>query len=78
MDWKSFRQGKCQSVQNFTKEFRKKALELNIFLDYLDTLLKYIGALHHYLCHTLLLLNPTSLDEAIIQATHLESKGKYV
>ena len=55
MDWQSFRQGKGQSVQNFTEEFRKKALELKISLDSPDTLLKYIGALHHYLCHTLLL-----------------------
>ena len=66
MDWKSFRQGKGQSVQNFTKEFRKKALELNISLDSPNTLSKYIGALHHYLRHTLLLLNPTNVDEASV------------
>jgi hypothetical protein len=38
MDWQSFRQGKGQSVQNFTEEFRKKALELNISLDSFLTL----------------------------------------
>ena len=75
MDWQIFRQGKGQSVQNFTKEFRKKALELNISL---DSLLNYIGAIHHYLHHNLLLLNPTSVDEASVQATHLESKGKHL
>ena len=78
MDWKSFRQGKGQSVQNFTEEFRKKALDLNISLYSLDTLLKYIGSLHHYLRHTLLLLNPTSVDEASVQDTHLESRGKHL
>ena len=78
MDWQSFRQGKGQSVQNFTEEFRKKALELNISLDSPDTLLKYIGALHHYLHHTLLLLNPTSVDETSVQASHLESRGNHL
>ena len=51
---------------------------MNISLDSPDTLLKYIGALHHYLCHTLLLLNPTSVDEASVQATHLESRGNHL
>ena len=78
MDWKTLRQTKGQSVQNFTKEFRKKSLELNIALYALDAILKYIGSLHHYLRHTLLLLHPTSLDETIMQSTHIESMGNYV
>ena len=40
--------------------------------------MKYIGALHSYICHTLLLFNPTSLDEVCAQATHLENKEKHV
>ena len=78
MDWQSFRQSKGQSVQSFTKEFRKKALELNIVLDTPGTLLKYIGFIHHYLWHTLLLLHPTSLDEASVQTIYIERKGKFV
>ena len=74
--WQIFIQGKGQSVQNFTEEFRKKALELNISLDSPDTLLKHIGALHHYLRHTLMLLNPTSVDEPSVKDTHIESRGK--
>ena len=78
MDWKTLRRTKGQSVQNFTKKFRKKSLELNIALYALDAILKYIGSLHHDLRHTLLLLHPTSLDEAIVQSTHIESMGNYV
>ena len=33
MEWKNLRQGKGQSVQSFTEEFRKQALALNIPLD---------------------------------------------
>lgn len=43
-----------------------------------ETLLKYIGALHSYLKHTILIFNPTSLDEVCVQATHLEARGKNV
>jgi hypothetical protein len=49
MKWKNLRQGKGQSVQSFTKEFRKEALALNIRLDSHETLMKYIGALHNYI-----------------------------
>ena len=40
--------------------------------------MKYIGALHSYIHHTLLLCNPTDLDEVCVQATHLESRGNNV
>jgi len=30
MEWQKLRKGKGQNVQSFTKEFRKKALALNI------------------------------------------------
>jgi hypothetical protein len=78
MEWKNLRQGKGQSVQSFTEEFRKQALALNIPLDSHETLMKYIGALHSYIRHTLLLFNPTNLDEVCVQETHLESRGKNV
>jgi hypothetical protein len=78
MEWKNLRQGKGQSVQSFTEEFRKQALALNIPLDSHETLMKYIGALHSYIRHTLLLFNPTNLDEVCVQETHLENRGKNV
>jgi hypothetical protein len=78
MEWKTLRQSKGQIVQSFTEEFRKKYLALNIPLDSYETLMKYVGALHIYICHTLLLFNPTNLDKVFVQATHLENRGKHV
>jgi hypothetical protein len=78
MEWKNLRQSKGQTAQSFMEEFRKKALALNIHLDSYETLMKYIGALHSYIHHTLLLFNPTSFDEVCVQATYLENRGKHV
>jgi hypothetical protein len=38
-----------------------------------ETLLKYIGGLHSYLKHTILMLNPSNFDEVCVQTTHIES-----
>jgi hypothetical protein len=78
MDWQNLRQGKGQSVQEYTQEFRKRALILGIPLYTQETLLKYIGGLHSYLRHMILMFNPNNLDEVCVQATHIESKGKSV
>ena len=76
MSWQHFRQGKGQTVQEYTHEFRKRAISLNVPLYTQETLLKYIGGLHSYLSHSILVLNPCNLDEVCVQATHLESRGK--
>jgi hypothetical protein len=76
MDWHNLRQGKGQSVQEYTQEFRKRALILGIPLYTQETLLKCIGGLHSYLHHMILMFNPTNLDEVCVQATHIETKGK--
>jgi hypothetical protein len=76
MDWQNFRQAKGQNVQRFTQEFRRRALVLGVDLSSQETLLKYIGALHSYLGHTILMFNPSNLDEACVQATHLEARGR--
>ncbi|CAF1512649.1 unnamed protein product [Adineta steineri] len=62
MDWQNFRQKKGQSVQEYTQEFRKKALALGIHLYTQETLLKFIGGLHLYLRHTILMFNTNKLD----------------
>lgn len=49
---------------------------LGISLDSPETLLKYIGGLRSFMRHTILMFNPTSIDELSIQATHLEARGK--
>ena len=76
MSWQIFHQLKGQSVQSYTQEFRKRALTLNISLDSPEALLKYIGGLHSYLRHTILMFNTTSLDDVSVQATHVEARGK--
>eukprot|EP00253_Pinus_taeda_P025207 PITA_25207 len=63
ISWQRFRQLKGKSVQGYTQEFRKEALILGISLDSLETLFKYIGGLHSYMRHTILMFNPTSIDE---------------
>jgi hypothetical protein len=63
-------------VQIFTQEFRRRALVLGVDLSSQETLLKYIGALHSYLRHTILMFNPSNLDEVFVHATHLEARGR--
>jgi hypothetical protein len=75
MDWQNFRQAKGKNVQSFTQEFRRRALVLGVDLSSQETLLKYIGALHSYLRHTILMFNPSNLDEVFVQATDLEARG---
>ena len=58
MDWKNLRQAKCQNLQEYTQEFRKRALILGIPIDTQENLLKFIGGLHSYLCHTIIVFNP--------------------
>jgi len=78
MDWKIFRQDKGQSVQSYTQEFRRIYLILGFNLSSKYTLLKYVGGLHSYFKHTILMFNPTNLDEVYFHTTHLESRGKNV
>ena len=61
-------------MQNFTEEFRKQALNLDISLDSPEIVTKYIISLHGYIIHSLLFFEPTTIDEASVKATHLENK----
>ena len=76
--WQNFGQLNGQSVQDYTQEFRRRALMLGVDLQSQDTLLKFIGDLHSYLRHTIFMLNPTSLDEVCVEATHLEERRKNI
>jgi hypothetical protein len=41
--------------------------------------MKYIGGMHSYIQHTILMFNPTNIDEVLVQTNHLEaSKGKHM
>ena len=63
-------------MQEYTQEFRRRALLLGVDLKSQDTFLKYIGGLHSYLKHIILMFNHPSLDEVFVQATHLEARWK--
>eukprot|EP00253_Pinus_taeda_P027976 PITA_27976 len=76
MSWKTLRQLKGKNMQGYTQEFRKRALILGISLDSPETLLKYIGGLHNYMRHTILMFNPTSIDEkSKASYTHCKKDG---
>jgi hypothetical protein len=75
MDWKNFIQAKGKSVQSYTQEFIRRSLILGIDLSSQETLLKYIGGLHSYLRHTILMFNPTNIYEVCVQETYLEARG---
>jgi len=38
--------------------------------------MKYIGALHSHLQNTIMLFNPTNLDQVCMRAQYLEEDGK--
>ena len=76
MDWQYLRQGRGQDVQSFTEEFRKQTLNLDIALDSHEVVTKYIGSLHSYFRHSLLLFEPTTIDSASVKEIHLENRGK--
>ena len=59
-----------------SEEFRKKALNLGIALDTPEVVTKYIGSLHSYIRHSLLLFEPTTIDSANVKAIHIENRGK--
>ena len=68
---------KGKNVQPYTQEHKNKTLALDIPLHTHETL-KYIGGLRSQLYHTILMCNPTNIDEVLVQVIHLEaSKVKH-
>ena len=49
---------------------------LGVDLQSQDTLLNYIGGLHSYRRHIILMFNPNNLYEVCVHDTHLEARGK--
>jgi len=76
MNWQYLRQGKGQDVQSFTEELMKQALNLGIVLDTPEIVTKYIGSLHSYVWHSLLLFEPTTINAASVKEIHIENRGK--
>ena len=72
IEWKSLKLIKEQSVQEYTDDFRKMALMLDVPLTTQETLMKYIGGLSAYICNIVFMFGPNNLDEVYVQATYIE------
>jgi hypothetical protein len=63
IEWKSLKLRKGQSVQEYTDEFRKMALMLDVPLTTQETLMKYIGGFPAYIRNIVFMFGPNNLDE---------------
>jgi hypothetical protein len=61
-------------VQEYTDEFRKMALMLNIALHTQENIMKYIGGLPAHIRNTIFVFGPTNIDEFYVQETYLEEE----
>ena len=60
-------------MQEYTDEFRKMALMLDIPLHTQETLMKYMGGLRANIHNTIFMFGHTSLDEVSVQATYIKA-----
>jgi hypothetical protein len=60
-------------VQEYTDEFHKLALIIDIQLHTQETLMKYIGGLLAHICNIVFMFGPTNIDEVYVQATYIEA-----
>ena len=65
-------------MQIYTEEFRRRSIILGVYLTSQETLLKYIVGLHSHLRHTIIMFNPSNLDDFCVHSTHLEAREKHV
>jgi hypothetical protein len=72
IEWQALKLRKGQTVQEYTYEFCKMALMLDIPLHTQETLMKYIGSLPTHTRNIVFMFGPTNLDEVSFQATYIE------
>jgi hypothetical protein len=75
IEWKSLKLRKGQSVQEYTDEFHKMDLMLDVPLTTQETLMKYIGGFPSYIRNIVFMFGPNNLDEVSIQE-HILKQGK--
>jgi hypothetical protein len=73
IEWQGIKLRKGQ-MKEYTDEFRKMALMLNIPLHTQETLMKYIGGLPAHIRNTIFMFGPTNLDEVYVQETYIEAR----
>jgi hypothetical protein len=71
-EWEILNLRKGQSVQEYTYEFHKMALMLDVPFTTQETLMKYIGGFLAYICNTIFMFGLTNLDEVSVQAMYIE------
>ena len=72
IEWKGLKLRKGQTMQEYTDEFCKMSIMLNIPLHTQETLMKYIGGLLAHIRNIVFMFGPTNIDEVSIQATYIE------
>jgi hypothetical protein len=72
IEWKSIKLRKGKTMQEYTDEFCKMTLMLNISLHTHETLMKYIGGLPTHICNIVFMSGPTNIDEVYVQETYIE------
>jgi hypothetical protein len=60
-------------MQEYTYEFLKMALMLDVPLTTQETLMKYIGGLPAYIRNIVFMFGPTNIDEVYVQAKYIEA-----
>jgi hypothetical protein len=72
IEWKSLKLRKGQSVQEYTDEFCKMALMLDVPLTTQENLMKYIGGLHVYIPNIVFMFGPNNIDVVYVQEMYIE------
>jgi hypothetical protein len=70
--WNYFKHRQGKSMQEFTTEFRKRAIHMGVSLQIPHMLVKYLGALLPQICRQLMLFRPKTIDVASIQTQYVE------
>jgi hypothetical protein len=71
IEWQSLKLRKGKSVQEYTDEFRKMDLMLDVPLNTQETLMKYIGGLPAYIRNIVFMFGPNNIDEVYVKATYI-------
>jgi hypothetical protein len=72
IEWQGLKLRKGQTVKEYTDEFNKMALMLDIPIHTQETLMKYIGGLPAHIHNAVFMFGPTNLDEVYVQAAYIE------
>jgi hypothetical protein len=71
IEWQGLKLRKGQRVQEYTDEFRKMALMLDIPLHTQETLMKYIGGLPAHIRNNVFMFGPTNINEVYVKETYI-------